>query len=235
MTISRVTRRSRGPGGAPDHGRRHERPRVARGREPGPRRAERPASVARYGGDPLRGPALCRGTRPRKGGRHVLSPPRLRGCTTWKGAMGLSHWARRSVGPASLRRRGWAGAGWCGWGSWDNPGRGVSKSVAKAPRDRIGREKKRGISTILFRRSGPIEAFATDLDNQPSGRLNERPGPRPRWGAWGSWDVRGAPLRIRGRDLRPRRPRPGRDGEHRGRGAATIRRTREQASARRFV
>ena len=33
-----------------------------------------------------------------------------------------------------------AGAGWCGWGLWDAPGRGVSKSVAKAPRDRIGRE-----------------------------------------------------------------------------------------------
>ena len=32
------------------------------------------------------------------------------------------------------------GARWCGWGSWDGPGRGVSKSVAKAPRDRIGRE-----------------------------------------------------------------------------------------------
>ena len=99
MTCSRVTRRSRGPGGAPDHGRRHERPRVARGREPGPRRAERPASVARYGGDLLRGPALCRGTHPRKGGRHVLSLPQLHGCTPWKDAMGLSHWVRRSVGP----------------------------------------------------------------------------------------------------------------------------------------
>ena len=33
-----------------------------------------------------------------------------------------------------------AGAGWCGWGFWDAPGQGVSKSVAKAPRDRIGRE-----------------------------------------------------------------------------------------------
>ena len=41
----------------------------------------------------------------------------------------------------------------------------LSKSVAKAPRDGIGREKKRGISTILFRCSGAIRAFATDLDN----------------------------------------------------------------------
>ena len=71
----------------------------------------------------------------------------------------------------------------------------TSKSVAKAPRDRIGREKKRGISTILLRRSGPIGAFATDLDNRPSGRLNERPELRPRWGAWDSWDTRGAPAR----------------------------------------
>ena len=43
-------------------------------------------------------------------------------------------------------------------------GGGVSESVAKAPRAGIGREKKRGISTILFRRSGAIGAFATDLD-----------------------------------------------------------------------
>ena len=44
-------------------------------------------------------------------------------------------------------------------------GGGVSKSVAKAPRDGIGREKKRGISTILLARPGAIRAFATDLDN----------------------------------------------------------------------
>ena len=95
----------------------------------------------------------------------------------------------------SGHRPGWAGAGWCGWGSWDDPGRDVSKSVAKAPRDRIGREKNRRISTILLRRSGSIRAFATDLDNRPSGRLNERPELRPRWGAWDSWGVRGAPAR----------------------------------------
>ena len=42
----------------------------------------------------------------------------------------------------------------------------LSKSVAKAPRDRIGREKKRGIPTILLRRPGAIGAFATDLDKR---------------------------------------------------------------------
>ena len=42
----------------------------------------------------------------------------------------------------------------------------LSKSVAKAPRGGIGREKKRGISTILLRRSGAIRAFATDLDKR---------------------------------------------------------------------
>ena len=37
------------------------------------------------------------------------------------------------------------------------------------PRAGIGREKKRGISTILLRRSGSIGAFAADLDNSPPG------------------------------------------------------------------
>ena len=41
----------------------------------------------------------------------------------------------------------------------------TSKSVAKAPRAGIGGEKNRGTPTILFHRSGPIRAFATDLDN----------------------------------------------------------------------
>ena len=109
-------------------------------------------------------------------------------------------------GSGSSWLRGWAGAGWCGWGSWDDPGRGVSKSVAKAPRDRIGREKNRGISTILLRRSGSIRAFATDLDNRLSGRLNERPELRPRWGAWDSWDVRGAPARRGSGGRCPRPP-----------------------------
>ena len=56
-------------------------------------------------------------------------------------------------------------------------GGGVSKSATKTSRGGIGREKKRGISTILLRRSGPIGAFVADLDNRPSGRLNERPEP----------------------------------------------------------
>ena len=41
----------------------------------------------------------------------------------------------------------------------------LSESVAKAPRAGIGRERKRGISTILLRRPGSIRAFATDSDN----------------------------------------------------------------------
>ena len=41
----------------------------------------------------------------------------------------------------------------------------LSKSVAKAPRTGIDREKKRGISTIRFRHFDGIRAFATDLDN----------------------------------------------------------------------
>mgnify|MGYP000852157939 CR=1 FL=1 len=40
----------------------------------------------------------------------------------------------------------------------------LSKSVAKALHGGIGREKKRGISTFLFRHSGSIGDFATDLD-----------------------------------------------------------------------
>ena len=41
----------------------------------------------------------------------------------------------------------------------------MSKSVAKALRGAIGREKNRGISTFLFAHPGRIRAFATDLDN----------------------------------------------------------------------
>ena len=46
-------------------------------------------------------------------------------------------------------------------------GRGgvVSKSATKAPRVGIGGEEKRGISTFLLVRSGPIGAFVADLDN----------------------------------------------------------------------
>ena len=42
--------------------------------------------------------------------------------------------------------------------------RDVSKSATKALRAGIGREKKRGIPTILLRRSGTIGAFVADLD-----------------------------------------------------------------------
>ena len=55
----------------------------------------------------------------------------------------------------------------------------TSKSVAKALRGAIGREKKRGIPTILLARSGSIRAFATDLDNlaaaDPPGRAAAGP------------------------------------------------------------
>ena len=43
---------------------------------------------------------------------------------------------------------------------------GMSKSVAKVPRGGIGREKKRGISTIPFARPGSIRSFVADLDNR---------------------------------------------------------------------
>ena len=46
-------------------------------------------------------------------------------------------------------------------------GGSVSKSATKAPRGGIGREEKRGISTILLARSGSIRAFVADLDNPP--------------------------------------------------------------------
>ena len=42
----------------------------------------------------------------------------------------------------------------------------VSKSATKAPRGGIGGEQKRGISTILFRRSGSVGVFVADLDNR---------------------------------------------------------------------
>ena len=56
----------------------------------------------------------------------------------------------------------------------------MSKSATKAPRAGIGREEKRGISTILLARSGSIRAFVADLD---------KPGP-PRAPAGGA----GAPI-----------------------------------------
>ena len=54
----------------------------------------------------------------------------------------------------------------------------LSKSVAKALRVGIGREKNRGISTILLRRSGAMGVFATDLDKRRRrGPREGRPGP----------------------------------------------------------
>ena len=110
-------------------------------------------------------------------------------------------WVRRRCGGGDGRARDGAG----GAPGTVRGGR-LSKSVAKALCDRIGREKNCGISTILFRRSGPIGAFATDLDNRPSGRLNEHPELRPRCGAWDSWDVRGAPARRGSGGRHPRPP-----------------------------
>jgi len=69
--------------------------------------------------------------------------------------------------PSNLWKTGAGGApGACRGGD-------LSESVAKALRGAIGREKKRGISTILLARSGAIGAFATDLDNLPPRPLRE--------------------------------------------------------------
>ncbi len=46
-------------------------------------------------------------------------------------------------------------------------GKDVSESVAKSPRAEIGREEKRGISTIRFLRFDSTGAFATDSDTAP--------------------------------------------------------------------
>ena len=81
-------------------------------------------------------------------------------------SLSLSHRERWPAGPD---RRGEAG-GRARDGAGGAPGafrgRGVSKSAAKAPRDGIGGEKKRGISTILLAGPGSIRAFATDLDKR---------------------------------------------------------------------
>ena len=58
-------------------------------------------------------------------------------------------------------------------------GGGVSKSATKAPWAGISREKKRGILTILFARSGLIRVFVADLDNlAPSRAPSDRRGVR---------------------------------------------------------
>ena len=68
----------------------------------------------------------------------------------------------------------------CGARGAPEAGRGgsVSESVAKALRGGIGREEKREIPTILFRCSGAIRAFATDLDKRR--RRGPLHGRRPR-------------------------------------------------------
>ena len=90
----------------------------------------------------------------------------------------------------------WAGIGAAAWEEWTRSGaRGapgtarsgdVSKSATKAPRGGIDGEKKRGISTILFRRSGSIGAFVADLDKRHRG---PREGPTGRAAA-----AAGAPI-----------------------------------------
>ena len=55
-------------------------------------------------------------------------------------------------------------------------GGGLSKSATKAPRAGIDGEKKRGISTIRFRRFSSIRAFVADLDNS-----RRRGRPRAPW------------------------------------------------------
>ena len=82
--------------------------------------------------------------------------------------------------PGRLLRRCLHDAGGTPVATW---GEGVSKSATKALRGGIGREEKRGISTILLARLGSIGAFVADFDNPrrrgPLGgapRASRRPG-----------------------------------------------------------
>ena len=133
---------------------------------PSPRSADGPAArgVGAAPGGGVRPPAVRRG---------LLSPSRQEG--PWSG--------RDRRDGAGGRVRGGAGGA-----PGTVRGGGVSESVAKAPRVGIGREKKRGVSTILFRRFGAIRAFATDLDKRRThgplhGRRPRRsPRSRPRVG-----------------------------------------------------
>ena len=78
----------------------------------------------------------------------------------------------------------------------------MSESVAKAPRAGVSREKKRRISTVLFRRSGTIRAFATDSDKWRRWPPGARPpaAQQPRDRSWSSWSGAGR--------TRPARERP---------------------------
>ena len=80
--------------------------------------------------------------------------------------MNFSRRERRSVGPN--RRSGGDGRARGGAGGAPGAARseGASKSATKAPRAGIGDEKKRGISTFLFRRFNSIRDFVADLDNE---------------------------------------------------------------------
>ena len=80
--------------------------------------------------------------------------------------MSLSRRERRSLGPDRRGDGGRRARSGAGGAPGTARGEVVSKSVAKAPRTGIGRGRKRGISTFLFRRSGSIRAFATDLDKR---------------------------------------------------------------------
>ena len=119
-----------------------------------------------------------------KGGQRVLFAPRPALLPSRGGAMGPSH---QKVPRTGRDRRGGAGGraqGGAGGAPVAVRGGGVSATVAKASRAGIGREKKRGIPTIILRRPGSIRAFATDSDNRcrrgsPGGA--PRVGRRPRW------------------------------------------------------
>ena len=120
---------------------------------------------------------MRRGTRPARPG---LARPRPAGLAPPRRRLSNEQWvflAGRG-GPWGPDRRA-GGDGWVRGGAGGAPGaiRGgdVSESVAKALRAGIGGEKKRGISTFLFRRFSPIRAFATDLDKRrPRGPLRGR-------------------------------------------------------------
>ena len=77
----------------------------------------------------------------------------------------------RSVGPASLRRRGWAGAVWCGWGSQDGPGRGRVQICCKGAPDRDRpRMKARNINDsppALRRDRGLCNRFGQPAPSRP--------------------------------------------------------------------